>query len=393
MFRRYPFETWRTEGNVSQIRWKVLTPKAALSPHQRLIQRIEANLDAAEVERRRDHGELIYLFEIQTPGGQRLRNRMATDLGRIPPEVKARGISWGQELFLLPGVYKISLAIVDSKTKEHSFLSRELRVAPLRSDPLPAAWRDLPQAEFVRLYGQPDFWFQPGIKGRLSLPVVSKRKVQVEILMNMTLSERVQGSIRAFRRNMSVLIPGLRVLSGMNLENGSMDVTVLDLALRKKWEQRSVQGLNWEQMREPFAVTNPGIIDVQSLAGKAAMQQFFWDAVLDQLKPVPNASDEPPIRVVIVLSSPVFLQRQYKVEPASFPKDPNRRVYYLQYRPINPRSVMVRSDDGPAPAAVALPSDDLEHTLKLLDAKVFAIISPEQFRKALASILADIGRM
>jgi hypothetical protein len=54
---------------------------------------------------------------------------------------------------------------------------------------------------------------------------------------------------------------------------------------------------------------------------------------------------------------------------------------------------MVRSDDGPAPAAVALPSDDLEHTLKLLDAKVFAIISPEQFRKALASILADIGRM
>ncbi len=97
------------------------------------------------------------------------------------------------------------------------------------------------------------------------------------------------------------------------------------------------------------------------------MQQFFCHSVLDGVKPEERKGDEP-LRVVIVLSRPVFLARQYKVEPASSPKDP-------------------------MPAAVALLSDDLEHTLKLLDAKVFPIISPEQFRKALATILADIERM
>jgi hypothetical protein len=216
--------------------------------------------------------------------------------------------------------------------------------------------------------------------------------VHIDIVMNMTLSERAQGSLRAFRRNMSLLVPSLRVLAGMKPEQGSMDVTVLDLAHKKKWEQAGARGLNWEKMREAFATATPGIIDVQSLAGKAAMQQFFWDSVLDRVKPEERKGNEP-LRVVIVLSSPVFLERQYKVEPASFPKDPNRRVYYMQYRPVPPRPMMVRPDEGPMPAAVALPSDDLEHTLKLLDAKVFPIISPEQFRKALAAILADIGRM
>jgi hypothetical protein len=358
-----------------------------------MVQRIEAEVEQGEVQRRRDHGELLFLFEIEAPGGQRLRNRLSTDLGRIPPDVKANGLRWTQELFILPGTYKLAVAMVDTKTREHSFLSREIKVPSLRSDPLPDAWKALPPIEFVRLFDVPDMWFQPGMRGQLNLPVPSKRRVQIEILMNMTLSERVQGSLRAFRRNMSLLIPCLRVLTSMTPEQGSMDVTVLDLALKKTWEQRDVRELNWAKMREPFAAANPGVIDAQSLAGKAAMQQFFWDSVLGQLAPGANPVEDAPLRVVIVLSSPVFLQRQYKVEPSSFPKDPNRRVYYMQYRPIGPQLARVRPEEGPMPAAAPIPSDDLEHTLKLLDAKVFSIISPEQFRKALASIIADIGRM
>lgn len=81
------------------------------------------------------------------------------------------------------------------------------------------------------------------------------------------------------------------------------------------------------------------------------------------------------------------------MEPTIFPKDPNRRVYYLQYRPLPPRPAMMHLEDGPMPPAMPMPSDDLERTLKLLDAKVFSVVSPAQFRKALAAILADIAKL
>jgi len=178
----------------------------------------------------------------------------------------------------------------------------------------------------------------------------------------------------------------------MQPEQGAIDVTLLDLAKKKMWQQEGVRGLDWEKMRDAFATMNPGVIDVASLAGKGAMQQYFWDSLLARVMPEERKGDEP-LRVVIVLSSPLFLERQYKVEPATVPKDPNRRVYYLQYRPLPPRPAMMHFEDKPMPAAMAMPSDDLERTLKLLDAKVFSVVSPAQFRKALAVILADIGKL
>ena len=33
-------------------------------------------------------------------------------------------------------------------------------------------------------------------------------------------------------------------------------------------------------MRAPFANSNPGVIDAQSLGAKAEMAQFFWDRIL-----------------------------------------------------------------------------------------------------------------
>lgn len=392
MFRRFPFEQWRAEGNVTQIKWQFHTPPAALSPHQRLVQRFEGIVDGSEVQKRRDHGQIFFLLEIEDPAGHRSRSREMADLSRIPADFKAGGVSWALEAFLLPGKYRVSVAVFDTKNREHSFLTRELRVSGPKSDPLAQADHGLPMVEFVRQYPQPDVWFQPGMRASVALPVTSKRPVHIDIVMNMTLSERVQGSLRTFRRNMSLLIPCLRVLAGMKPDQGTMDVTLLDLARKKVWQQEGVRGLNWEKMRDAFASTEPGVIDVQALAGKSAMQQYFWDSLLARVTPEERKGDEP-LRVVIVLSSPLFLERQYKVEPTSIPKDANRRVYYLQYRPLPQRPVMMRPENDTMPTAMAMPSDDLERTLKLLDAKVYSVVSPAQFRKALAAILADIGRM
>jgi hypothetical protein len=141
-------------------------------------------------------------------------------------------------------------------------------------------------------------------------------------------------------------------------------------------------------MRAPFAEVNPGVIDAQSLAANARMTQFFWDRILERV--VTPTGDDP--RVLIVLSAPAYLGHQFRVEPASVPKDPNRRVFYLRYRTTPPmRRVM--EGELPRPVVTSLPEDDLERTLKGLDARMFSAVTPEEFRHALANVMAEVARL
>jgi hypothetical protein len=390
-FTRYPFDEWKAEHSRPQIKWVERIFPARLSVHQRLVTRIEVDVDAREIEKRRGRGEIFAMLEIADGSGRQWRTHQAFPLTRIPDDAKVHGIVYSQEAFMLPGDYSISLAVCDSQTLEHGFTVRTFHVAPVRNDPLPDAWRDLPPVEFVRAFDAPEAWFQPYVRGRLRLALPASRPVHIDLVMNLTPSERVSGSVRAFRRNMSVLVPALKLLSGMELPGGSLDVALLDLTRRLTWEQKNVHAFDWAKMREPFANGNPGVIDVQSLAAKAEMKQFFLDQVLDRAG---RTSEKEPLHVVIVLSAPMFLENQFKVEPAAFEKDPNRRVYYLRYRPLPPMQVTFDPfNGGLRPIATPLATDDIERTLKVLDARVLVALTPEDFRKAVASMLADIARM
>lgn len=302
-FTRYPFDTWKQEKAPPQIKWSDRILPMGLSAHQRLGARIEIGFERREIEKRRGRADLIVFVEIVDERGRQWRIHQAIDLAHIPKDAKAHDVAYGQEMFILPGEYKISLAVCDSRTLEHSFVERTFHASGLRDDPLPGAWRDLPAVEFVHLFGSPELWFQPYIKGRLRLPVATSHPVHIDLIMNLTPSERVSGSIRSFSRNMSVLVPALKMLAGIELQDGSLDVTLLDLTQRRAWEQKDAHGLDWSRLREPFANTNPGVIDVQSLAARAEMRQFFWDEVMGRIGP---KSQPEPLRVAIILSAPVF---------------------------------------------------------------------------------------
>ncbi len=394
-FNRFPFEKWQQEGPASGLHWSYRILPATLSAHQRQSVRMEIQIDKGEVEARREpaggNRELAILAEFQDSQGRKWRTHDIFDLTRIPAGAKGQTVMLAQDIFIRPGDYAVSFAICDSKSLDHSFAKVALKVPPVRKDPLPGSDADLPSVEFVRALATPDSWFQPYLRGRLKLPVPSKSPVHVDLVMNMTPSQRAQGSLRIFRRNMGVLVPALRILAGMRLENGSMDIGLLDLVRRRTWEQKAVsRGLDWNRMREPFADTNPGIIDAQSLAAKREMLQFFWDKLLEKAdEPTGDAAK----RVVIVLSSPVFLDGQNKVEPAIGPKDPNRRVFYVRYRPPPPRIMQVAPDGSAIPAAPSMPVDELEHVVKMLDAKIYSVSTAPEFRKAVAAIIAEIGRM
>ena len=392
-FNRYPFDQWAAESERAQIRWTARVEGARLSPHQRLTARIEIAVDAREIEKRRGRGEIASFIQVEDGDSQRWRAHNSFRLTDIPKEAKA-GFTHAQEIFVLPGDYTLTLAVADSHTREHSVVRRKLHVPPLHGDPLPNAWNDLPPVEFVERFGAPDVWFQPYVRGRICLPVATRRPVHVDVVMNMTPSERLGVSVHGFRSNMSVLVPALKLLSSLDIAQGSLDVALLDLARQKAWEQKSARGLDWNKMRRPLAEANPGVIDAQSLAENGRMTQFFWDRILERAVTPSggsaNSSEAP--RVVIVLSAPAFLGHQLRVEPASVPRDPNRRVFYLRYRPTPPmRRVM--EGELPKPLVTSLPEDDLERTLKGLDARMYSAVTAEEFRHALANVTAEVARL
>ena len=146
------------------------------------------------------------------------------------------------------------------------------------------------------------------------------------------------------------------------------------------------------KMRAPLADNQPGVIDAQSLAAKAQMAAFFRDQVVGRARSS-GVRDE--LRIVIVLSAPAFLEHQFRLEPANLDPDPNRRIFYLRYRPLPPRPDfnVPMPEEGPRTLVTAMPSDDLEHALKPLDARVLTSSTPEEFRRALSAMLADIQRM
>ncbi|MGD1071228.1 MAG: hypothetical protein ABSB15_13890 [Bryobacteraceae bacterium] len=392
-FTRLPFNQWLTQGKQTQIHWSVDIPPAELSTHQRLIMRIAIHVDGRELEKR-GPGDLTALLQFQDGDGRTWQNHMALRREDMLPGVQTRDLSLFQYAFVLPGDYTLSIALCDTATLEHSVTLRKVHVAPLKTDPLPDSWTGLPSVEFIPgVTEPPDVWYLPGNGNRLRLPVATHRPVHVQILVNTTPTQRSAGSVTALRSNMSVLIPALKILSQMEVANGSIDAALLDLTHRRvSFEQKNVQALNWDAMRKLFVDIKPGIIDVRALEGQWKMRRFFWDEVNRRL----NANDGSR-NVVIVLSGPAFLDDQEPVETTALPSDPERRLFYIRYRTIPPRPQHPRLRPGARgplltpPPTYPMPVDDLEHTVEPLNARLFDATSSEQFRRILAAVIDQMS--
>jgi hypothetical protein len=199
---------------------------------------------------------------------------------------------------------------------------------------------------------------------------------------------------------MSVLIPALKVLSQIDLSNGSIDAALLDLTHRRvAFEQKNVERLNWDAMRKLLVDTNPGIIDVRALEGQWKMRRFFWDEISRRVGAGEKPGNDGTRNVVIVLSGPAFFDDQEPVEPLELRKDPDRRLFYIRYRSVAVRNQRTRvrpGAHGPSlapPAVFPMPVDDLEHTVEPLNARLFDAASSEQFRRILAAVIDQLSRM
>jgi hypothetical protein len=359
-----------------------------------------AHVDGRELERRRGEGEFLELIQFQDSAGNLWQSHTSIDLATLLPGLQSKDVDISYYAFILPGDYTLSIAVCDPATLEHSLTIRRVHVAPLKDDPFPDAWADLPAVEFIpSSIEPPDVWYLPEIRNRLRIGLDTRRPVHIDLLVNTTPSQRAAGSTVALRSNMSVLIPALKVFSGLAIRNGSLDAALLDLTHRRvAFEQKNMHVPDWATMRKIFVDAKPGMVDVHTLEGEWKMRTFFQDEVTGRL----NKKDDG-IRVVIVLSGPAFLEDQEPVAPMTESVDPERRLFYIRYRTVavrtRPATRQARPGGRggvpipPSPRAYPMPLDELEKTVEPLGAQVFDATSAEQFRRILATVLEQIARM
>ena len=403
-FLSVPFERWHAEGKRKQIRWDVEFFPVELSVHQRLLARVRieiARRPALEPAPRR----LAVFVEYRDEFGGVWQTHIVP--GRAGDAADPQAIVFGNA-FVLPGSYNVSIAVFDETTHERSFLSHRIQAKAIAGDPLPHAWDGLPTVEFLPPRADaPDEWYLPSITTHLALSVPTHRPVRLDVIVNATPGGNMAGSTSAVRRNMSVLIPSLKVISQIKPEQGSLNVRMLDLVGRRvAFEQNEAHSpagagtqadgdnwpaLDWPRLRRYLMESRPGIIDAGALAWFWKMRSFFWDQVL--------ASHNAPrgdARVVLVLSGPAFFPGQEPVPQSETDWAHNACIYYVRYRPFesSPRRMRPRPGAHPfpeSPLVRPMPVDELETAARKLNARVFDVTSPAEFRRVVAAVMGQLA--
>lgn len=401
LFERVGFEKWGTKAE-SKIRWAVEIPPPELSTHQRLMLRVVTKIDGRELEKRRGEGAFFAMLQITDPAGAVWQNHTPIDLAALHSSVQNQEFFITHYAFVLPGDYALTIAVCDSKTLEHSVLIRKVHVDPVKDDPLPHAFDGLPAVEYVPpTEGAPEVWYLPLIEGKLKLQLATRHRVDVQVLVNTTPAERSLGSAAALRRNMSLVIPAMKVISGVEIANGTLSVALLDLEKRAvPFEQSLVEQsleapLDWYRMGLVLASTVPGIVDAKTLANEWKIRGYFMEELERRLR-APLADDT--VRVVIVLSGPAFFEDPNRMVYQIPAHDPARQLYYVRLRtlpvryPPRNRPGMRPVPQRPTVVNVPMGNDDLEKIALVLNGKVFDATSTEQFRRILATIIEQVSR-
>ena len=392
-FEKAPFDQWLGEHDQGRFRWTASVPRAVLSFHQRLMARVDIRLDGKSLESRRGDGELVFFVQITDRDGTRYQRHGSVELSKLDENIKAANLEYSQRAFVLPGDYRLAVAILDTSTGEHSTRQSEFRVAPPQHDLLPGAWRELPPVEFIGNQESPDSFFLPDIHGRLQWAASLHSPARVNVILNVAPSVPLRGPHRTQSGDLAALIPTLKAISQTGSSSLSEHVELLDLARRRAvFDQTEAHDLDWPRLKASLREANTASIDVHSLSERHHNAQFF----VSQVRSLLRSSEKP--CVLVILTKSVAFESGEDLEPISLEALPACHVVYIRYhgpaqlgRPFGRemrgqgrRPRMDGSMPGNRPPQDVV--DQLEATLKPLGPKVFDVETPEQMTKALAEI-------
>jgi hypothetical protein len=403
-FAKIPFDQWFTDRDQSRFQWGVRVTGNELARLQRLRAHVEITVDGNELVRRRGHGELAYFVQFTDSDNRRYQSHGSIALEEVTDAAAKSDFVFTQNALAMPGDYRVAVALLDTKTGEHATIERTLRINPLKNDPLPNSWQGLPAVEFTEGGDPPDFWFQPQLTGRLHLPLETRRQTRVQVLVNASPSalgpKYRTGQVN--NRSMADILPSLKAISNLELQPGTLGVSVFDLTRRQVlFAQDRVdprkEPLDWTRLRPALLEADPNKIDVHELTDSEQNAQFFVEQVRRHISAGPDPA------AVIILSGPMDFSRGVDMRPIELKEKTEGKVFYIRYHPPPMRMTVAQSQayqgrhrglNGGQPVfAVQEPVDALEPLLKPLQPRVFDVYDAVQVRKALSELMKEIARM
>lgn len=357
------------------IPWKTDVSKPFLGDLQRLEIWVAVHVPMKTLAKRGPKHSLLVIAGVGDTAGKWLPQAGAYLRQEIDLQAqKAESVSFILGAQVLPGNYTLGLVLCDEVTRLCNSRRRPFRVPTMKRDALPEMWRDLPAAQFYPPEEGLDIIYNPRLRGRPRLPVETRRPLRVDLLVNLFGSQRQPGR---FGVALYQLVPALRILSELQLTNGSLHITTVDAERRRiLFQQENVEELNWPELREGLERVNPNTIELEALAGRKQNAAYFREVLAERLKAEePPGSTPRPKRVVIVLAGETFYPRGADRRPLTPPANCDCLVYYVRFESSWENW------------------DELGKVLSWLKPRRFVVRNPEGFRKALAEILRDLNQL
>jgi len=386
--RELPFRQWLASGEQEQIPWRVRVSRPVLTQYQRQAVTLEVEVSSGALARLGEVKDLVLLARLADhtgkwfDDGSALRSKVEE---RLPRRTR---LVFSTRVLVQPGEYRVGIVLLERTSGARSVARRTLRVPPLQNDPLAAYHRELPPVDFLRQEEGLDVLYRPALPVPFRLQAPTRQRVHVEVLVNFSPAEFYAGRRPAYWANVATLVSALKILSQLELPNGQLNVSAVDL-LRQRvfFRQEQVRSLDWPRLREAILSADPGVIDARSLENRRQAAAFFRELLGERLEApaAPRASAgsppgahsaEPPQRVVIVLSTGFLFPGGSDRTPVRVPRGCPCRVYFLENR-------------------ITAPSlwDHLRKMMDPLPLRRLVLETPRDFREALAVILEDLRKM
>ncbi len=411
-FADAPFEKWKAEGPKTQIPWQVHMSADKLSIHQRLIANIQVQVPGLALLKRSHDEQIILLVQVNNGEGVSSRNFGLLELDNLKPEMKSSDVEFSWQAFAVPGQYEVSVALWDKKSGEHNFMHRLFHVDAYKDDPMPGMWHGLDAFEFWSTQRDgPEFIFHSDVEGQLSLPLTTKRPIQLEVLLDLTPSSAIfRGSYGYYNDYVSSAVPTFKVFTQIKVTNGSARAAALDLIQRRiPFEQNDGKELDWPVLRKALLPDNgPGVVSVKDLENRKQSPVFLRDEIVRRLKLSPSAAGkqgERPLHVFVVIGSPMETYDFPALPAIETGNEEDCIIYYLQFglfeqeqqqnryrglehnRGFNHRG-FGHTERHPFAGNVG----NVEKMLKPLKIHTFQAWTPDDARHALAKIMEDLSR-
>ena len=193
----------------------------------------------------------------------------------------------------------------------------------------------------------------------------------------------------------------------MDAHPGLVNFVLLDLLhQRVAFHQEDAHGVEWPALKTALSEQDTGTIDIKSLEQRTGNAAFFVSEARKRI-----AAGEGRAQALVVLSSAVEFESGEDLKPIEAARSRDCHVFYIRFPATLPHPEHRERPDmahggghhmggggsgewrRPGTERRDLQIDQLEATLKPLVPRVFNIETQEDFRKALAAILADISRM